>query len=60
MTRLEYLEKLADCRAIIDLYELAPMTFAGSPGKVSRAFQRWNSASDEGRAEARALPDTTD
>ncbi len=55
MTRPEYLHALADARRIIDVFARAPMTFAASPGKVSRAFQRWNSAVDEERAEATAL-----
>jgi len=45
---------------VIDLYELAPMTFAACPGKVSRALQRWATATDEERAEAGALNETTD
>ena len=60
MTRAEYLETLADCRMVIDLYELAPMTFAACPGKVSRALQRWATATDEERAEAGALNETQD
>ena len=45
---------------VIDQYELAPMTFAACPGKVSRALQRWATATDEERAEAGALNETQD
>ena len=60
VTRAEYLETLADCRMVIDMYELAPMTFAACPGKVSRALQRWATATDEERAEAGALNEPRD
>jgi hypothetical protein len=60
MTRPQYLQALAHARRIIDLYELEPMTFAASPGKVSRALLKWSTASDEERAEAKAFADTPD
>jgi len=55
MTRPEYLNLLAEARQIIDECELAPMTFANSPGKVGTAIRRWNSASHEERTEASTI-----
>jgi hypothetical protein len=58
MTRLKYLEALAEDAKVIEAFEHDPMVFAASPGKVSRSTRKWHSATDEERAEALALLDT--